>query len=66
MKAKDLRKLSEDELVKKREELKETLFKLRFQLTRGQLTNTSKIKEVKRDIARINTILTELQSSKRG
>ncbi len=59
MKARDLRQLSTEELQVKYEELRDQLFKLKIQKTIGQLDNPAKIKLVKRDIARILTILRE-------
>jgi large subunit ribosomal protein L29 len=59
MKAKDLRLLSEGELSEKHRQLNEELFNLRFQYATGQLENTMRIPQVKRDIARVNTILKE-------
>ena len=59
MKAKDLRSLSEGELVEKARELNEELFNLRFQHATGQLENVMRIPQVKRDIARVKTILRE-------
>ncbi|MCF2611479.1 50S ribosomal protein L29 [Fusobacterium perfoetens] len=59
MKAKDLREMSSEDLVVKCKELKEELFNLKFQLSLGQLTNTARIREVRREIARMNTILNE-------
>lgn len=59
MKIKDLRSLSEGELIQKEKELHEELFNLRFQHATGQLENTMRIPQVKRDIARIKTILKE-------
>jgi large subunit ribosomal protein L29 len=59
MKAKEMRALATEELVSKCKELKEELFNLKFQLSLGQLTNTAKIREVRREIARIKTVLTE-------
>ena len=57
MKAKDLRQLSEGELLVKEKELGEELFNLRFQHATGQLENVMRIPQVKRDIARLKTIL---------
>lgn len=57
MKTKDIRQMSSDELNKKVVELKNELFNLRFRLATGQLDNPSSIKNVKRDIARVKTIL---------
>ena len=59
MRAKEVRIKSTDDLVAKSKELKEELFNLKFQLSLGQLGNTAKIREVRREIARINTILGE-------
>ena len=59
MKAKELRLMSADELNAKLAELKEELFNLRFQLAVDQLDNPHKITAVKRDIARIMTVLCE-------
>jgi large subunit ribosomal protein L29 len=59
MKANDIRKLGEVDLKKKRDELTQELFNLKFQLNTGRLENTGKLGGIRRDIARINTILTE-------
>jgi len=59
VKAKDLRDLSDEELEKKLSEAKEELFNLRFQLSTGQLDNPLKIRQVRKDIARIETIRRE-------
>ena len=59
MKAKELRQLSEGELIVKEKELGEELFNLRFQQATGQLENVMRIPQVKRDIARLKTILKE-------
>ena len=59
MKAKELRQLSEGELLIKEKELGEELFNLRFQHATGQLENVIRIPQVKRDIARLKTILKE-------
>ena len=59
MKARELRELSGDELQSKEEELKDQLFKLKFQHALGQLENAMKLKSIKKDIARIKTILKE-------
>lgn len=60
MKAKNIRDLSEKELVGTLRDLKNELFNLRFQHATGQLENPQKIKLVKRDIARVNTVMREL------
>ena len=59
MKAKELREMSAEELNTKLGDLKEELFNLRFQLAINQLDNPHKITDVKRDIARIMTVLCE-------
>ena len=64
MKPKDLRALNDGELLQKAKELKEELFNLRFQQATGQLDNTMRIPQVKRDIARVQTILREKTVSK--
>jgi len=57
MKINDITKMSSPELEKELGELKTELFKLRFSLATNGLDNPMKIKEVKKDIARINTVL---------
>jgi large subunit ribosomal protein L29 len=64
MKAAELRELSEDELHSKEADLKDQLFKLCFQHTLGQLDNAAKLRNVRKDIARIKTILREKSKSK--
>jgi len=59
VKAKEIRGLTAEELVRKIADSKEELFRLRFQLATGQLDNVMKIREVKRRIARLKTILRE-------
>lgn len=59
MKASKLRDLTQDELTRKVTELKEELFNLRFQLATGQLENPMRIREVKKTIARTQTIIRE-------
>ena len=59
MKANEIRKMSSEDLNKKVIELKNELFNLRFRLATGQLDNPSSIKNVKRDIARVKTIIRE-------
>ena len=57
MKASEIREMSSEELQTKLTELKEELFNLRFQLAVNQLENSSRIGAVKKDIARVSTIL---------
>ena len=59
MKTAEIRKLTEEQINSNIEKLKEELFKLRFQLAVGQLENTARIKQVKKAIARMKTILSE-------
>lgn len=59
MKVKEVRQLSEAELNNKLTELKTELFNLRFQLATGQLDNPLKIGLVRKDIARVKTIIKE-------
>jgi large subunit ribosomal protein L29 len=59
MKAKELRDKSIEELRNSRGELAEQLFKLRFQRATGQIENPSKIRLVRKDIARVETVLAE-------
>ena len=59
MKAKDIRERSDDELRKALSDLEEQLFKLRFQKSTGQIENPIKIHEVRKDIARVMTVMTE-------
>ena len=61
MKAKELRDLSEEELREKTNELGQELFNLRFQKGTGQLGNTAMIPKTKRDLARVKTVLRELE-----
>ena len=57
MKADKVREMSAEELSAKERELSEQLFKLRFQKSIGQLDNALKIRETRRDIARVKTVL---------
>lgn len=59
MQAKELKSLTSEELMNKLNDFKSELFSLRFQLATGQLENTARIKMVKKDIARVKTILAE-------
>jgi large subunit ribosomal protein L29 len=57
MKVNELRNMTADELRKKNGELVQELFNLRFQLHTGRLENSARISAVKKDIARVKTIL---------
>jgi large subunit ribosomal protein L29 len=59
MKAEDVRAKTADELKAQLGDLKKEQFNLRFQRAGGQLDNTARVREVRRDIARIKTILAE-------
>ena len=61
MKAAQIRELKENELNKKLADLKEELFNLRFQNAINQLDNPQRLKAVKKDIARVKTILREIE-----
>ena len=63
MKINKIREMSSPELEKELGELKTELFKLKFSLATNGLDNPMKIKEVKKDIAKINTVLTERKLS---
>lgn len=59
MKASKLRERSVEELELEAEKLSEQLFRLRFQQATGQLENALKMREVRRDLARVKTVITE-------
>jgi len=59
MKPSEIRELSLEEKLRKADDLKEELFNLRFQHEIGQLENSQKMKQIKRDIARVKTIIKE-------
>ena len=59
MKMENIRKLSQTELIAEESRLKKELFNLRFQHTTGQLETPGKMKEVKKDIARVKTVIRE-------
>jgi large subunit ribosomal protein L29 len=56
-----VREMSDDELRSREKELQEQLFRLRFQKSLGQLDNAIKIRETRRDIARVKTVLRQKQ-----
>ena len=64
MKASEIRDMSYEEMAAQLQTLKEELFNLRFQLAANQLENTARLKAVKKDIARIQTVLTEQAMAK--
>ncbi|NMA34607.1 MAG: 50S ribosomal protein L29 [Clostridiaceae bacterium] len=59
MKASELRNMTQEELQKELNELKSELFKLRFQLVTNQLENPMKLRDVKKSIARVKTVMRE-------
>lgn len=59
MKAKDIRSLTTDQILEKEKQYKEELFNLRFQQATGQLENTARLRQVRKNIARIKTVLSE-------
>ena len=59
MKAEKMKELNDQELNQKLKDLKTELFNLRFQLATGQLGNIMTIRELKRDIARVKTVIRE-------
>jgi len=61
VKARELREYSYEELLQRLKEAKEELFNLRFQAATGQLDNTSRILETRKDIARICTVIREYE-----
>ena len=63
MKAEKIREMSDDELQKKQEDLSEELFRMRLQKATAQLDRPAKIREVRKDLARVNTILSERRRS---
>jgi large subunit ribosomal protein L29 len=63
MKPDKVREMSADELRTKERELQEQLFRLRFQKSLGQLDNALKIRETRRDIARVKTVLRQKQQA---
>jgi large subunit ribosomal protein L29 len=61
MKASQLRDMSKEDLIAEEAALRQQLFRLRFQSATGQLESASKVRSVRRDIARIKTILREME-----
>jgi large subunit ribosomal protein L29 len=64
MKAKELRDLTYEELVRKEGDLKEELFNLRFRLATGQLDNPMTIRAVRKDMARVKTVIRQKELGK--
>lgn len=63
MKIEEIRALSTDALLAKLNDTKEELMKLRFQQASGSLTDTSRLRETRRDVARIGTVITERETA---
>ena len=61
MKSSEIREMDLGEMQRKRDDMKEEMFNLRFQHGVGQLENTAKLKQTRRDIARIETLIREQQ-----
>ncbi len=66
MKALDVRAKTQDELLEELTKLKKEQFNLRFQQATNQLENTARVRQVRRDIARIKTVLAEKSQSQTG
>lgn len=64
MKAKEITELTTAEMLEKEKQYKEELFNLRFQQATGQLENTARLKQVKKNIARIKTVLRQQELNK--
>ncbi len=64
MKAKELRELTPEEIAKRQKDLREEVFNLRFRHSTGQLENTSRMKIVRKDLARITMVLHEKASGR--
>lgn len=64
MNIKEIRELSTAQMLEKEKEYKQELFNLRFQLATGQLENTARLRQVRKSIARIKTVLREQELSK--
>ncbi len=66
MKAADVKQKSDDELAEQLIDLRKEAFNLRFQRASGQLENTGRVRQVRRDIARIKTVVKERSMSVKG
>jgi large subunit ribosomal protein L29 len=63
MKIKEIRELSPAEMLKRRRELREESFQLRLQQKSGQLENTARLRQIRREVARMETILDQKRAS---
>ena len=66
MKAADVKQKSDDELAEQLIDLRKESFNLRFQRASGQLENTGRVRQVRRDIARVKTVMKERSKSVKG
>jgi large subunit ribosomal protein L29 len=66
MKAQDVRLMSEDQITDELTRLRKEQFNLRFQRATGQLENTARVRQVRRDIARLSTIAVEKRAKTKG
>ena len=66
MKAVEIRELSVEQIEAKLHDAKEELMKLRFQQATGELTDTSRLRQMRRDIARLSSIMNERQAASGG
>ena len=66
MKAQDARLMSEDQISDELTKLRKEQFNLRFQRATGQLENTARVRQVRRDIARLSTIAVEKRAKTKG
>jgi large subunit ribosomal protein L29 len=66
MKASDVRAMSADQIKDELEKLRKEQFNLRFQRATGQLSNTARVRQVRRDIARLSTIAAESRSASKA
>ena len=66
MKPADVRLMTEDQLTDEIEKLRKEAFNLRFQRASGQLANTARVRQVRRDIARLTTISHEKRAKAKG
>ena len=64
MKAEEVRDLADDELVAKEAEIKEQVFRLRFQIEMGQTDGVKKYRALKKDLARVLTVVGEREAAK--
>jgi len=66
MKAADIRILTDDQITDELAKLKKEQFNLRFQRATGQLANTARVRQVRRDIARLSTIAAQKRAPAKG